>query len=47
MANFKTVQLKPDDLEKIEQLARRLEKELGIQMSNAKAIMYAINKLEV
>lgn len=43
---FKTVQLKEQDLEKIEQLARKLEQELGIQMSNAKAIMYAINKLE-
>ncbi len=46
MSNYKTVQIKQQDLDKIAQLAKRLEKELGIKISYAQAIMYAINKLD-
>ena len=46
MSNFKTVQLKTEDLERVAKLSEKLSKELGIKMSLAKTIMYAVNKLE-
>lgn len=43
---YKTVQFRPEDLDEILALAAELEKELGVKMSQAAAIMYAVRQIK-
>ena len=46
MANFKTVQLKPEDIELIREISKELEEKLGTQFSDRATILYALKQLE-
>ena len=46
MADFKTVQLATEDLDRLKELQIKLSEQMGFKLSLSQTIMYAVSKLE-